>query len=424
MVLDLGPKDITSKLLDIVRCHDRYLLEYGGGGSGKSYRIAQKHLLRIIKAMKKGYREGFLCLCKTSPHVKRSVFALFRNYIDQWKIPGVKANRAELSYTFPGGSFIFCGGLDDPEKVKSIENITSIWMEEGTQFSLGDFRQLDLRLRGETPSYKQIIISFNPMDDTSWIRDLFFDSEELTKTKIWDDGNSFRAQMEAEKSDLFATVIQSTWRDNKFIDDQYTDMLAALKASDPVRWSIYDQGLWTALLERIYVNYEEVADWPDDFDEVFYGLDFGYINPTALVEIGVLDGEIYERELIYESKMQNAQRIERLESLGISKSAFIYADPSEPEFIDEIYDAGFNINPANNKVTPGIDFVNTKRPKILASSRHHLDEKRKYKRKADRNGIIKEEPVKDNDHLQDAERYGLYTYFSEMDLLPKVLGHL
>lgn len=422
--MDLSNVNTTPKLIDVVKCHDRYLLEYGGGGSGKSYRIAQKFLLRIIKAIDQGYREGFLCLRKTSPDVKRSVFALFRNYIDQWEIPGVKPNRAELSYTFPGGSFISCGGLDDPEKIKSIEDITSVWMEEGTQFSLADFRQLDLRLRGETPSYKQILISFNPMDDTSWIRDVFFDSEDITKVDIWDGGNSFRAQMDSEESGLFATIIQSTWRDNQFIDDQYTEMLAALKESDPVRWGIYDQGQWTALLERIYVNYEEIAEWPDSFDEVFYGLDFGYINETALLEIGVKDSRIYERELIYESKMQNIQRIQRLEELGISKDAFIYADPSEPEFIDEIYDAGFNIMPGNNKVTPGIDFVNTRRPKILVTSKNHLDEKRKYKRKVDKNGKIKEDPVKENDHLQDAERYGLYTYFSEMDLLPRVLGRL
>lgn len=406
----------SPKFAEVVRCHDRYLLEYGGGGSGKSYRIAQKKLLRIIKAMKYGYQEGFLCLRKTSPDVKRSVFELFKKYIDLWKIPGVKTNRSDLSYIFPGDSFIACGGLDDPEKVKSIERITSIWMEEATQFTYADFRQLDLRLRGETPSYKQICMTFNPMDDTSWIRDEFFDSEKAPKLEVWDDGNSFRTKN--------ARVIQSTWRDNPFIDDQYKEMLAALKERDPVRWSIYDQGLWTALLERIYVNYEEIVEWPDHFDEIIYGMDFGHTNPTALLEIGFLDGEVFERELIYETEMSNAMRIKKLEELEISPYAFIYADPSEPEFIDEIYLAGFNIKPANNKVNPGIDCVNTQRPKVLSSSRNHLEEKRKYKRKVDKNGHVKEEPVDKDNHLQDCERYGLYTYFSEMGLLPRVLGTL
>jgi phage terminase large subunit len=142
------------------------------------------------------------------------------------------------------------------------------------------------------------------------------------------------------------------------------------------------------------------------------------------LEIGLRDGEIYERELIYQSEMKNAELIEKLKELGIDRNAYIYADPSEPEFIEDIYNAGFNIKKAVNAVAPGIDFVNTKRPKILSSSTNHLREKKSYRRKQDRNGNILEDPVKDNDHLQDAERYGLYTYFQEIGQIPQVLGHL
>jgi len=415
----------NEQLFDLIKCHDRYLLPYGGGGSGKSHEVAQKILLRIEKAEKEGYQEGFLCLRKTSVSVKHSVFALFLSYIDAWGLPGVKVNKSELSLTWAGGSFIICSGLDDPEKVKSIENITSIWMEEATGFTLADFRQLDLRLRGEAPSYFQIVMTFNPMDDTSWLNDEFFDSENAPKLETWDDGNSFRIKLVIEIPELrrhlevYATVIHSTWRNNKWVDDQYVAMLAALKEKDPERYSIYDQGLWTALAERIYVNYEEIseADWPDKFDEVIYGLDFGYRNQTALLEIGILDTEIYERELIYETEMKNADRIARMEELGISKSDEIYADPNEPEFIDEIYDAGFNIFPAKNSVGAGIDSVNTRRPKILTASVNHLREKRTYRWKTDRSGKVldKESPVKEKDHLQDAERYALFTRFHEDD---------
>ena len=393
---------VNDQYFDLMKCHDRYLLPYGGGGSGKSWSVAEKWLTRINAAQQRGYREGFLCLRKTSTDVKRSVFVLLQTYIDKW---GMKAtpNKTDLSYMFPGGSFISCSGLDDPEKVKSIENITGVWMEETTQFTLADFRQLDLRLRGDTPSYFQIIMTFNPMDDQSFVNDLFFNSEKAPKLKVWDDGKSFKTKN--------ATVLHSTWRDNKWVDDQYVEMLAALEINDPDRWRIYDQGLWTALAQRIYINYEEISpdDWPDHFDETFYGLDFGYSNETALIEINLLDNEIYERELIYETEMKNVDRIARLESLGISKSAEIFADPSELEFIEEIYDAGYNIDGANNKVTPGIDFVNTRRPKILSTSVNHLREKRSYRRKEDRHGNILEDPVKENDHLQDAERYALYS---------------
>jgi len=407
----------NDQLWDLVKCHDRYLLPYGGGGSGKSHEVAQKILMRIEKAVMHGYHEGFLCLRKTSPDVKRSVFLLFKYYMDLWNLRGILINRTDLSYTWPDGQFVSCGGLDDPEKVKSIENITSVWMEEATQFTLNDFRQLDLRLRGDISSYFQIIMSFNPMDDASWINEEFFDSEKAPRVETWSDGNSFRVMKtitieELDKEiEMYATAIHSTWRDNKWVDDQYVAMLTALKESDPDKYSIYDQGLWTALAERIYVNYEEIseADWPDHFDEVFYGLDFGYTNQTALIMIGILDGEVFEKELLYETELKNSTRIERLQDLEIGHNDEIFADPSEPEFIDEIYDAGFNIKPANNAVVPGIDCVNTRRVKILTTSVNHLREKRTYSRKVDKNGKTKEDPVKENDHLQDAERYAIFS---------------
>jgi phage terminase large subunit len=418
-IVDLT-EDANEQLFTLIKCHDRYLLPYGGGGSGKSYEVAQKYLLRIKRAESEGYQEGFLCLRKTSPDVKRSVFRLLVNYTKKWDMV-CRINLADLSLTFPGGSFISCTGLDDPEKIKSIEDITSIWMEEATQFSLSDFRQLDLRLRGETPSYKQIIMTFNPVDDTSWINTEFFDSESSPKTDIWDDGHSFRIKKKIEIEELSktmevdATVIHSTWRNNKFVDDQYVAMLTGLKEKDPERYSIYDQGLWTALAQRIYINYEEILDkdWPEAFDDVWYGLDIGFNSPSALIECCSLDEEIYERELIYEKALHTDDIIAKMRELEIDPNADIYADPSAKKEIDLIKRAGFNIDKADNSVESGIRFVRAKRPRIHQDSINHLREKKSYKYKEDRDGHVLEVPIKANDHAQDAERYALFTHLTK-----------
>ena len=193
--------------------------------------------------------------------------------------------------------------------------------------------------------------------------------------------------------------------------------MESLKEQDMNLWNIYGEGILGVLKNLIYSNYEIISDeeWPEVFDEVFYGLDFGYANETALLEIGLRDGEIYERELVYERRMKNADRIERMESLEIDHNAEIFADPSEPEHIDEIHHAGFNIKPAKNRVSPGINCVNTKRPKILGSSLNLISEKKKYMRKEDKDGNVLEDPVKAFDHLMDAERYGLFSYFYPED---------
>ncbi len=68
------------------------------------------------------------------------------------------------------GAIIDFLGLDDREKLKSIEGITSIWIEEATELTKEDFLQVDLRLRGRTKSYKQIMLSFNPISSLHWIK--------------------------------------------------------------------------------------------------------------------------------------------------------------------------------------------------------------------------------------------------------------
>lgn len=381
-------------------CHDRLLIEVGSAGSGKSHFLVQKFILRIIRAIKGGYQEFFLGLRKTQPAVRKSVFDVVGNYIKVFGLwPRTKVNRTALSYTFPGGSQFFCMGMDDPEKMKSIENLTSVWMEETTEFSYPDYMQIDLRLRGETPSYKQISMSFNPILSNQWIPEQFFDGDN-PKTDLKD-----------------TTIMRSTWRDNLMLkDDIYTSRLTGLKDKDESLWKIYSEGLWGVLKHMIYSNYDTIApkDWPEAFDDVWYGMDFNYSLPAAMTEIGSLDGKLFERELIYESGLETPDLIQRLRSLEVHPSSPIYADPSRPDIIATVHRAGFNIKPANNAVKPGIDFVKTHHPKICGDSANLLKEKKSYKLKEDKDGNVlpAEVPVKAFDHLMDAERYALYTHLN------------
>ena len=53
--------------------------------------------------------------------------------------------------TFGNDSMIIFCGLDDVEKLKSIYNITGIWVEEPSELLESDFNQLDIRLRARRP---------------------------------------------------------------------------------------------------------------------------------------------------------------------------------------------------------------------------------------------------------------------------------
>jgi phage terminase large subunit len=203
---------------------DRYLILYGGAGSGKSYFAAQKILHRLMT--EDGHR--ILACRKVATTLRESVFKQLKIVIDSCgQGENYTINQTNRTFTYnPNGNEIICFGLDDVEKLKSITNITSIWIEEATELDEDDLDQLDLRLRGITPHYKQIMMTFNPVDENHWLRKRFV-PDDPTKNP---------------PKNLF--IMQSTFENNVFIDEEYKDVLRSKAEQNPNYYQIYCLGIW------------------------------------------------------------------------------------------------------------------------------------------------------------------------------------
>jgi len=172
---------------------------------------------------------------------------------------------------------------------------------------------------------------------------------------------------------------------------------------------VYGLGLRGKAKELIYSNWEVFKEDPINIDETIYGLDFGWNHPTALVRIDLCDTVPYITELLYETHLKTPDLIDRLKSFNISSGDYIYADSQEPAKIQEIFEAGFNINSSDKSVSDGIEFC--QRGKMYVKGGNLEKEIKCYKWKVNKDGIIlKDEPVKFNDHLCDAFRYARYTH--------------
>jgi len=340
-------------------------------------------------SMSRGYKEKFLVLRKTKPAARKSIFPLLQKYIDLWGLSrDVKPNKTEMVYTFSNGSEIHCCGIDDPEKIKSIEGITSVWLEEPTELRPQDFRQTDLRLRGETPSYKQIILSFNPISKLSWLFDVFF-------------------QKKKERT----SICKSTYRDNKFIDDEYKEIIENLKNEDVTYYSVYGLGEWGMLQNLIFTNWE-VKDIPinDDFyDSVLNGLDFGFNHPSALIRVGLKDGVLHIFDELYERGKTNNQLIPLVKK-KIPDDQTVTADSAEPARIEEFRRAGVKIKPSikgKGSVKDGIDWVKRHKTYIHPQCINTIKEIAGYKYKEDKDGNVFDEPVPFMDDAMSALRYAV-----------------
>lgn len=196
----------------------RYLVLKGGGGSGKSIFAGRKVLERATS--EPGHR--VLVCRKVARTIRESCFEqLCGQCADFYPGSGWRANKSDLSIGFANGSKILFAGLDDVEKLKSIYDITMIWIEEASELEEGDFNQLDIRLRTEFPHYLQMIISFNPISATHWLKKRFFD-----------------------RPDPRATVHESTYKDNRFLTEEAIRTLEAFRERDEYYYTVYCLGQW------------------------------------------------------------------------------------------------------------------------------------------------------------------------------------
>ncbi len=359
---------------------------YGGAGSGKSYVAAQKILLRTISETP----HKFLVVRKVARTLRESVFALLKELIHKLGLSDeFKINETKMSFEyFPNGNQIILSGVDDPEKIKSIAGITGIWIEEATELTDKDFDQVDLRMRGPTKHYKQLIVTFNPVSAHHWIKRKLFDKAP--------DGTFH---------------LKTTYLDNPFIDPEYRQVMERLKKDNYDYYKIYALGEWGSLEGIIYPDYETIDAMPQYFEKEYIGIDFGYNHPFVIVHVRIDAQNLYVDEIFYQTETENAKVVEHIkERHPWIKGVQIFADSARADLISEWKSEGFNIKKANKSVFEGINAVKSFRLHITKQSSNILKEIGLYAWKKDKDGNKLDEPIKLNDDAMDAMRYAITPY--------------
>ena len=207
----------------------RYLILYGGAGSGKSVFAVQRFLYRLLPLP----LCNILVVRAVAATNRDSTYALFRQVISKWGLSELfSCKDSDLRISCANGNSVIFKGLDDTEKLKSITfpkgELTDIWIEEASEVLEEDFNQLDVRLRGKG-AHKQMVLTFNPVSVLHWLKLRFFD-----------------------RKDPRALVLKSTYKDNQFLDEDYKRTLEGYKDTDPYYYSVYCLGEWGVLGQTIF----------------------------------------------------------------------------------------------------------------------------------------------------------------------------
>jgi phage terminase large subunit len=347
----------------------RYLILYGGAGSGKSIFVGQKIVNKIIS--KKGI--NFLIVRQTSKTNRISTFPLIKQTINKMGLRDEfhKPNESDMriKHKTTGNEIVFVG-LDDVEKIKSITfengNLTDIWIEEASEIEKEDFEQLDLRLRGDGYSDYQITISYNPTSITLWEKDFIEDwiKEPIQIGKTYTAQKTIYDDTLQKDVTLEITVLRTTYKQNRFIDAAYRAKLESYKTKDPYFYTVYCMGEYgvtgktvfdaqklTARLLEVkqyklisgrFIEKESKPVWVEDVNGAW--IIFKHPEPQRYYVFGSdvaegIDGDDNQKE-------GDNSSTQVLDNSTLEQVA-VYADHIDPDrYADELYLAGMYFNTA------------------------------------------------------------------------------
>lgn len=333
-----------------------YLL-VGGYGSSKSYNTALKIILKSLQEKRKT-----LVIREVYETIRESCFDLFCEILvdldllnsDNPKFQ-VKASSSPMKISFPNGSKIIFKGMDKPEKLKSINDVSLVWIEEASEVKYAGYKEILGRLRHPSLSL-HIMLTLNPVGTENWVYQHFF-------KRVDDEGNEI---VVLDDYDLYTkhTIVHngvyyhhSLCDDNMFLPQDYKDELEAMKTYDYDLYRVAKLGQFGVNGRQVLPQFEiaesaefvenKVRSIPRNFH--FTGMDFGFEESyNAVVDMAVDDEAkiLYLYKEYYKNHMTDDRTAAELAVLGY-KNRLITADCAEPKAIQYYNQEGFNMRPCN-----------------------------------------------------------------------------
>jgi len=381
-------KEVSERFADFVFDWDyeTYLL-VGGYGSGKSYHIALKIILKCLEEKRK-----VLVIREVYDTLTESCYDLFKEILNDMDLltldddkrvfkTKVRALKSPMEFKFPNGSRIIFKGMDKPEKVKSLNGVSIVWMEECSEVKYEGYKEMLGRIR--TPDVSMhFILSCNPVGRDNWVYRHFF-------VKLDEEG---REHVILNDEELYAkrTLIRngvyyhhSIPDDNPWLPSQYLKRLEEIKTYDYPLYRVARWGRFGPSGTRVLPQFQVASDAKKFKDEIaklgpenqYFGFDFGFeesYNAVISMSVDLKKSILYIWDEIYMNHVTDdvfanlpemqalKKRLNDLYNEGYNK--MIVADNEDPKAIAYYRQNGFRIRACRNKFA-GSRLSNTRKIK-------------------------------------------------------------
>lgn len=282
-------------------------------------------------------------------------------------------------------------GLDEETKLLSLNNISTIWIEEAYEVQKEIVEQLNLRMRGNNAN-QQIIMAFNPISRNHWLYDF--------------------CEINPPDSFYFS---KTTFRDNPFLSEEYVKSLEELITRNPSKARVYTEGLWGVDSEGLVItNWRQEAfdamELASQGLEHRAGMDLGWIDKSAIID-SLYDRKnkiIYVFNEFYKSGCQLSELASTITDMNLKKTK-LYIDAAEPRAIQFFKQEGINAYPCKkgkDSVKAGLMFLQDNLIIVHPNCKNFINELENFSYiKSKQTGEWTEDTTHEWSHAIDACRY-------------------
>jgi phage terminase large subunit len=361
---------------EIFYAQDAEILFDGPAGTGKTRAICEKshYLAQRVSNIR------ILWLRKTRVSMTESVLVTFEQHVlpTGHKFTRGIHRRQRAAYSYPNGSEIVLGGLDNVDRIMSTE-YDMVCVFEATEITQDDWEKLSSRLRNYKLPFQQQIADCNPAHPQHWL---------IVRAN---DGRMRR--------------VLSRHEDNPTIRQEYLDKLNNLSGHRRARLYL---GLWQAAEGLVYPEMDSCFCDPIDppIGGFYGGMDFGYNDPFVALAATIYQGEDKRQHIYIYYERYLSKHLMDAHAGAVPTEPIYYADPSRPDSIQEMRRAGIRCVPAMNDILIGINAVNARIDSgtlhISNDCRALIAESQAYHYPEDK---ATEKPIDEFNHAMDALRY-------------------
>jgi len=379
----------------------------GGQGAGKTYSILQ---LLINHASNNPNKEIFIASDELSK-MRITVIKDFLNIMKSFNLYDNERFTDGTLYRFKNGSFIKFIGLDKVDIGKGLRS-DIVFVNEANKVKFDTYRELTSRA-------KRVIIDFNPnakfwfhtevmtRDDCDFINLTYLDNEFLSTE---------------EKGEILRYKQKGYSADGTIINEYWANM-----------WRVYGLGQVGQVEGRIY-NWKSIpyAEFLNLNKESYFGVDWGTVDPFAIVEAKYHDGNLYIHEHNYASENEIRRSLSSMDlhsingadedglvswlfqKLNIPKKKIIVCDNNRPNKIVSLrrvgYESAVSVG-GKSKLLDRIQMLQELNIYFTDTSKNIELEQEIYCYQKDKFGVVQEEPIDQDNHTIDAVAYVVQKMF-------------